>query len=173
MDLSKDSLLPGERVLWSGRPQRAVLRGADWYRLAFGLVWTSLTVGITLSGGRFAIFGTIFLLFGLSVSCGPVIARHWILRRAAYAVTDRRIVVTDYVSGRIRTSAYLKAMPPPLTRVGRHGIGTVSFGERAAPFTGFMTGRSPSTLLTLELIAVPEAERVCALIAQAQIQAAG
>ncbi|WP_410623702.1 hypothetical protein [Amycolatopsis sp. cmx-8-4] len=76
MDLPMNVLMPGERLLWSGRPQRVVFDGQDWYRLVFGLVWGSLALGTPLSAhGRLLLVSPIFAAFGLAVAWGPIVIR--------------------------------------------------------------------------------------------------
>ncbi|WP_326944120.1 hypothetical protein OG439_29980 [Amycolatopsis sp. NBC_01307] len=171
MDLPTNVLMPGERLLWSGRPRRVAFDGQDWYRLVFGLVWGFLTLGIPLFGhARFLIVSPIFAAFGLAVAWGPIVIRQRALRRAVYAVTDRRVVVADRVSGRIRASAYLGALPPPVVRAGRAGAGAVTFGSTDG-LLGSLTGAAnPGAFLarSVRLVGLPDAEYVRDLIAQAQ-----
>ena len=167
-------LLPGERVLWSGRPGRVVPRGLDWYRLAFGLVWISVVVGSASPWPENGVpyVGLGFAAFGFAVSSGPVIGRLWVMRRVVYAVTDRRVVVVDRVSGRTRASAYLAALAPPVTRTRTRddGVGTVTFGEPVGFLSsaGHQPSKGQSPQVQIELVAVPDAERVRDVVAQAQ-----
>ncbi|MEA5358189.1 hypothetical protein VA596_01465 [Amycolatopsis sp., V23-08] len=171
MDLPTNVLLPGERLLWSGRPRHAALDGHDWYRLVFGLVWVSLVLGFPLLGrGSLLLVSPIFAAFGLAIAWGPVVLRQRTLRRAVYAVTDRRVVVADRVSGRIRASAYLGALPPPVVRAGRNGVGAVAFGSTGG-LLGSLTGAAnPGAFAarSMRLVGLPDAGYVRDLIAQAQ-----
>ncbi|MDQ7804947.1 PH domain-containing protein [Amycolatopsis sp. A133] len=175
MDVPMKVLLPGEQLLWSGRPQRIAPRGLDWYSLAFGVVWVSVIaasgIGFGREGRTFYI-GAAFAVFGLATAWGPVIGRLWALRRAVYAVTDQRVVVADGVSGRTRASAYLRALPPPVTQPREDGVGTVTFGEAGGLLSLFggaqATAGSKSSQVPIVLVAVPEAERVRDLIARGQ-----
>jgi hypothetical protein len=177
VDVPTNVLLPGERLLWSGRPQRIVPTGLDWYRLVFGLVWVSVIAGTGLpfSGRGISFIGLVFLAFGIAATWVPVIARLWVMRRAVYAVTDRRVVLADRVSGRTRAAAYLAALPPPVTRPRHDGVGTVAFGQPGG-FLSFFGGtpapKAQSLQSPIELVAVPDAERVRDLIAQAQARPA-
>ncbi|MEU0533124.1 hypothetical protein [Amycolatopsis tolypomycina] len=173
MDVPGNVLLPGERLLWSGRPRRITLQGLDWYQLASGVVWVSVVATSALVFGRSSqthYIGAVFAFCGLAAAWAPVAGRLWAMRRAVYAVTDRRVVVADGVSGRTRVSAYLGALPPPVARPGRDGAGTVTFGGPAG-LLGVLAGAQTKTRsmpVPIVLVAVPEAERVRDLIARAQ-----
>lgn len=164
--MPRNALLPGERLLWSGRPQRIAPRGLDWYCLAFGVVWVIVAFGI--ASGRTVYVGAAVALFGFALAWGPVIGRLWVLRRTVYAVTDGRVLVADGVTGHARASAYVRALPPPVTRPGQDGVGTLTFGE-AGGFLGTFLAQATakSSQPTIVLVAVPEAERVRDLIARA------
>ncbi len=171
LDLPMNVLMPGERLLWSGRSQRVAFDGQDWYRLVFGLVWGSLALGIPLFGhGRLLLVSPIFAVFGLAIAWGPIVIRQRALRRAVYAVTDRRVVVADRVSGTTRASAYLGALPPPVVRTGRGGIGTVTFGSTDGLLGAFTGAANPGAFLarSVRLAGLPDAEYVRDLIAQVQ-----
>ncbi|MBE8522773.1 PH domain-containing protein [Amycolatopsis sp. H6(2020)] len=172
MDVPRNVLLPGEQLLWSGRPQRIAPRGLDWYRLAFGVVWVSVVAASGLVFARASqtyYIGAVFAFCGLAAAWGPVLGRLWAMRRTVYAVTDRRVVVADGVSGRTRASAYLGALPPPVTRPRQDGVGTVTFGEAGGLLSTFGAQPAPkSPQATIVLVAVPDAERVRDLIARGQ-----
>lgn len=175
MEVPRNVLQPGEQLLWSGRPQRIAPRGLDWYHLAAGVVWVSLVGASALVFGRASqtyYIGAVFAFGGLAIAWGPVFARLWAMRRTVYAVTDRRVVVADGVSGRTRASAYLGALPPPATRPRLDGVGTVTFGEAdglLSVFAAQLKQKSPQA--TIALVAVPDAERVRDLIARGQAAA--
>ncbi|WP_290056140.1 hypothetical protein [Amycolatopsis solani] len=170
MDLPVNVLMPGERLLWSDRPRRIGLGGQEWFRLVFGIVWVSGVVvfAVPSGGGRHWYIGTVFAAFGAAAAFGPLIARQVTLRRSAYAVTDRRVVVVDSASGRTRASVYLSTLPPPVARAGADGTGTVTFGEAGGFSSVLNSSGQPPAAAKVELVGVPDAERVRDLIAQAQ-----
>jgi hypothetical protein len=164
MDLPANILLPGERLLWSGRPQRAVFKASDGALLAFGLVWAAAGLVLpVLSRGRISPFEATVGALGFLVVVGAVAARQWVLRRVGYALTDRRLVVADRISGRTRASAHLGALRSPVARTGRSGLGSVTFGQ-----VGGLTAVGKFSLVSVELLAIPDAEHVRDLIAQAR-----
>jgi hypothetical protein len=163
-------LLPGERLLWSGRPQRIAPAGFEWYRIGFGSVLVAaFAVAVPFADGRITFFGVFVVLFGLAIVCGPVAFRLWTTHRAVYAVTDQRIVVADRVSGRTRVWGDLGFSPPTVTPLGPGGLGTLTFptpggtvdiGGYSVP----VRHRPPP----IELVAVPDAEGLRDLIMEEQ-----
>jgi hypothetical protein len=137
VDLGAD-LLPGERLVWSGRPDtRRLLVASDLYLIPFSLLWTGFAifweVAAVSSGGPtllFALWGIPFVAVGLHMMFGRFVVRRWLGRRTAYAITDRRaIVVAPTWRGRRRTSfVWLGSYPPVTLRAGRHGRGTLIVG---------------------------------------------
>src|SRR5262245_24828841 len=95
-------LAPGERLLWSGRPQGGIkFNATDAYRIpvsflftGVSLVWTILAIAAG-SGFMFVLTGLPFLLFGLYMNFGrfPLDARR--RNRTYYALTDRRIIIVS------------------------------------------------------------------------------
>jgi hypothetical protein len=167
VDLPADGLLPGERLLWWGQPQRLTLTLLDWGQFAIGLLWGIATVVIPLARhDPLSLFSWFVGVGGLASFWGAVAARVWARRSVAYLVTDRRIVLADRFSGKTRASAYLGTLPPPVVRIRQDGSGTIVF--RSSARFGPVPDRSSVSLLMTGLVAVPEAGRVRDLIARAQ-----
>jgi len=172
VDVPTNVLLPGERLLWSGRPQRLVLARFDWYQFAFGLLWVIVAIVVPLARHKpLSLFEWALGVGGVAFVWVPVVVRLRGQRGVEYVVTDRRIVLADRFSGRTRASVYLGTLPPPVARIRRDGSGTVDFGRfvraPAMPFS------SLGSLMSTGLVAVPEAGRVRDLIAWAQAGQAG
>ncbi|WP_328449987.1 MULTISPECIES: hypothetical protein [unclassified Amycolatopsis] len=167
MDVPTNVLLPGERLLWSGRPQRLVFARFDWYQFAFGLFWGIATVVVPVARHQpLSFFSWAVGVSGVAFLWVPVVIRLRGRRGVEYVVTDRRIVLADRFSGRTRASAYLGTLPPPVARIRRDGSGTVVFsGFSRGPLT-FLPPSGP--LMLTGLVDVPEAGRVRDLIAWAQ-----
>ncbi|MFF1609337.1 hypothetical protein ACFVYA_16265 [Amycolatopsis sp. NPDC058278] len=167
MDVPTNVLLPGERLLWSGRPQRLILARFDWYQFAFGLLWGIATIVVPVARHNpLSLFAWAVGVGGVAFAWVPVVARLRARRGVEYVVTDRRIVLADRFSGRTRASAYLGTLPPPVARIRQDGSGTVDFG-RFSRIASVPT-RSSFALMVTGLVAVPEAGRVRDLIAWAQ-----
>ena len=167
MDVPANVLLPGERLLWSGRPQRLVLARFDWYQFAFGLLWAIATiVHPVVRPEPLSFFEWAFGVGGVAFVWVPLVVRLRGRRGVEYVVTDRRIVLADRFSGRTRASAYLGTLPPPVARIRRDGSGTIFFSASSRGPLTFLPSSGP--LLLTGLVAVPEAGRVRDLIAWAQ-----
>lgn len=167
MDVPTNVLLPGERLLWSGRPQRLTFARFDWCQFLFGLLWGIATIVVPVARhDPMSLFSWAVGLGGLAFGWVPVGSRLHARRSVEYVLTDRRIVLADRFSGMTRASAYLGTLPPPVARIRQDGSGTVDFGR----FLRIASMPTPATvsLLVTGLVAVPEAGRVRDLIASAQ-----
>jgi hypothetical protein len=144
-ELSRE-LLPGEKVVWSGRPVKGLrLRASDILLVPFTLLWggfavfweaTVLTKGAPLF---FALWGVPFVLIGVYITVGRFVFDAWQRSRIQYAVTDERVVIR---TGGFRpevVSLRLAYLPGLTFREGRGGFGTISFGG-GSPFAGLMGG---------------------------------
>jgi hypothetical protein len=129
VDVPTNDLLPGERLLWSGRPQRLIFARFDWYQFAFGLLWGIATIVVPVARHEpLSFFAWAVGVGGVAFVWVPVVARLRGRRGVEYVVTDRRIVLADRFSGRTRASAYLGTLPPPVARIRQDGSGTIVFG---------------------------------------------
>ncbi len=104
---------PGERILWTGRPQpfRYVMRDMPRILRALGTLgigvvvllvfsqfWNGFGVGFNLSGGfnPFSQFSTLFLLVVALVligGVGPSVVDYLKAGRIVYAITDQRLLI--------------------------------------------------------------------------------
>ncbi|WP_370968138.1 hypothetical protein [Amycolatopsis sp. cg9] len=171
MDVPSIVLSPGERLLWSGRPQRIGPVGLEWLRPVFGSVLVAASaavVPLVFPGYPFA-FVVVVVAGGLAGFWWPVLARPWVLGRAVYTVTDRRVVVADRVSGRVRRQAELGTVPPAVTWLGRDGLGTLDFGppDLVVDVAGYSVGWHRERT-AIRLVAVPEPDRIHDLVVAAQ-----
>ena len=139
-------LLPGERVLWQGRPSTAlILRPIDVFLIPFSLLWGGFALFWNVSvwtageGGDavlpFKLFGLPFLIVGLYL----IVGRFWLdshLRgRLRYLVTDRRVLILKE-GGKSTKSIDIKRLPTLEFDERSDGTGTIRFGHSGNWFTG-------------------------------------
>jgi hypothetical protein len=178
------SLLPGERIVWDGRPLRhRVFRRTDVLLVPFSLLWCGFVVfgvrGVLSSGAPFflALWVAAFLLIVLYVVAGRFVVRVVSSRRTRYTITDRRVLVySGWSGGRLRT-AYLNSLPPPVITEEPDGSGSLAFGAFPGVADVFTGGRlrgwrvwSSEPSLTPVLWDVPDIRRVRDVVAHAQTQ---
>jgi hypothetical protein len=149
METGTVGLLPGERVMWEGRPVRHQLfRPADALLVPLSLMWFgfalfwegSVLVSTIASDGVpifFALWGVPFVLVGLYLVAGRFVARAVTSRRIRYVLTDQRIVLLGGWSGTRLTSAYLRSLPPPVITEAMDGSGSLAFGAFPGIADGF------------------------------------
>ncbi|WIE54123.1 MULTISPECIES: hypothetical protein [unclassified Curtobacterium] len=100
-------LEPGEHLLWSGRGDPSVLfTGRDAFLVPFSIIWCAFVafwLATAVSSGApwfFVLFGGVFALVGLHMLLGRFVVKRHRKRVTAYAITDRRVLVT--AAGRTR-----------------------------------------------------------------------
>lgn len=100
-------LLPGERIVWNGRPRQGLmLSPRDVFLIPFSVLWCAFAVfweSMALIGTRggaagpvgviFPLWGVPFILAGLYVTVGRFFHDAWIRSRISYALTDRRALI--------------------------------------------------------------------------------
>ncbi|MFG1345683.1 hypothetical protein V5F59_12380 [Xanthobacter autotrophicus DSM 431] len=93
-------LLPGERLLWAGRPRRGLMFvGSDVPVTLFFLAWTGIPLAGVVSEGlgkghwAFSIFALPFLAVGFYMLFLRYLHDAWLRARTFYAVTDRRLLI--------------------------------------------------------------------------------
>jgi hypothetical protein len=176
------SLLPGERILWAGRPLRhRVFRRTDVLLVPISLLWCGFVVfcesGALSSGVPFfvAILGAPLVLFGLYLVAGRFVVRVISPRRTRYTITDRRVLVHSGYSGGRLITGYLNSLPPPVIAEEPDGAGSLAFGRFPGIADVFVTRQGwrlwasePSP--TPVLWDVPDIRRVRDFVAYAQTQ---
>ena len=121
-------LLPGERLLWTGRPVRARVILGD---LIFpGLLLAALIAALTLGGprgpadapgglGEQVVGGTAALAGLIAMAVWALRLKPDELRRTVYQVTDRRVIMTT--GARHTWAAYLDQLAEPIVVPQRDG----------------------------------------------------
>lgn len=143
-------LLPGESIVWAGRPNpRIVFHHQDAILIPFSLLWGGFAIfweaGVmglgplgTHSGqpwGFGVIWGIPFVLIGQYLIWGRFLYSFWKKAHIYYAVTNRRVIAVQRVPNRKVTSAYIDALPTLMKSVRRDGIGTVTFAQAESLFS--------------------------------------
>ena len=127
-------LLPGEELVWTGRPDPAKhLTAADAYLVPFTLLWTGLSVsllGTALARGAplsTALFGLPFVVVGVYIVVGRFMYKASRKRRTVYGLTEGRALVS--VADGSLAEAPLQRTPVDQrrSRDGRHV--SVTFGR--------------------------------------------
>ena len=137
-------LLPGEKVLWTGRPDpRRLVSRADLFLIPFSVMWGGFAIfwelavlgvidfGDAGSGDAapwfFALWGIPFVVAGLYLIAGRFLVKRWVRRRTVYAVTDQRVVVMRRVRGARVDTGYIHSLPNVTASVDASGRGTIDF----------------------------------------------
>jgi len=178
------SHLPGERIVWDGRPVRhRVFRRTDVLLVPFSLLWCGFAVfwesGVLSDGAPFffALWGVPFVLVGLYIVAGRFVVRAVSSRRTRYTITDRRILVHSGWSGSRLSTLYLNSLPPPVITEEPDGSGSLAFGGFPGVADAFTGGRrqgwrawSSEPSQTPILWDVTDIRRVRDLVTHAQTQ---
>ncbi|MEU4715247.1 hypothetical protein AB0F73_16515 [Micromonospora purpureochromogenes] len=181
-------LLPGERLLWEGRPLRhrlfrapdALLIPVSLLFFGFAVVWEASVLATRTAEGEpppvfFALWGIPFVLAGLYLVVGRFVVRAIASRRTRYVLTDLRIVIIGGLSGNRTTSAYLRSLPPPVMAEQPDRSGSLAFGAFPGVLDGFyhrngLRGWASEPSSNPVLWHIPEVHRVRDLIAGAQTE---
>src|SRR5438045_244159 len=175
-------LVAGERLLWSGTPARhPVFDSADFAAVPVSLAWCGFAVfwesGVMSSGAPvfMQIWGIPFVLVGLYLVVGRLVVRRLQMRSTTYAVTDRRVIETVRRPRLRVTEAYLRDLPPPVTKIRDDGtVGSIAFGsfpglaETLADMGVKNLRRSTRTPRRNELREIAQPQHVREIIASAQ-----
>jgi hypothetical protein len=134
-------LLPGETVLWQGRPPTGILfRRRDLVVIPFTLMWTAgafaweaRALGLWGKGDPNlcpAVCGLPFIAIGLFISVGRFYHEMKLRRQTAYLVTDQRILISCAIKYDSPFSLRYDQMPSVEFHTNADGTGTVGFGLR-------------------------------------------
>lgn len=101
-------LVPGERILWQGRPHPGVQIGpGQVFSAAFGALFAGFAAFWMLmasrAGGYFWTFGLIHFSVGIGLMIGSFTFAPWRRRHTWYTLTDRRAFVATDMPFRGRT----------------------------------------------------------------------
>jgi hypothetical protein len=128
-------LLPGERLLWSDRPDpHRIFAPNDAWLVPFSILVGAFAIyweiGVLAHIGSpdsyaFALWGTPFVLLGQYLIWGRFIYKRWDRERTVYAVTSKRVLA---VRGSSFRSVFISELPGINQSTRSDGSGTLDFG---------------------------------------------
>ena len=166
-------LLPGERVIWTGRPGQGLLfTSRDIFLVPFSLVWCGFAIFWTIGAtdadapGFLDLWGAMFVLIGLYFVAGRFVADAWMRNGLHYAVTDKRILIARPAPFGRFTAVSLAALPDIDLQERASGKGTIRFGQPALLWGGRqnMGLWSPAFDAAPQFLMIENARRVFDLI---------
>lgn len=142
-DVARAQLLPGERIVWEGKPYLGlVLRPIDSFLIPFSLLWAGFAafwnVGVWVGGAGFLfqLFGLPFLIAGLYVTVGRFLIDMYLRKRVTYFVTNKRVLIAGGAGGMKVKSLDVKHLPALEFDERSDGSGTIRFGASGGWFGG-------------------------------------
>ena len=160
-----------EKVLWKGRPDRALLARTVFHTRAVGIYFAALVALWTVLGE----FGTAAVCAGLGLAALAILhaIATWSARTTMYILTDTRLIMRIGMAIETRINIPLKHIRSADLRERSDGHGDIVFtlgGERLLGYALLWPHARPWRLARPEpmLRAVPEASTVAATIAQAR-----
>jgi hypothetical protein len=169
-------LLPGEKLLWTGRPSGGLLlTSRDVFLIPFSFLWCGFVIFWILGaartgGGAFMLIGIAFLCVGLFFTLGRFVFDAWLRSGTRYGLTDRRVLILRTSPSTNFTSVALDRLPEVQFSERADGRGTIRFGQQQGSF-GF-SGRGLSTWTPSldpipQFLAIPNAKQVFDLVQNA------
>lgn len=139
MRLLQEELQASERLMWSGKPNPAILlTKADIFLIPFSFLWfgffLSVAGDIFTSIDKmpfpFFLFPFFFLIVGSYISIGRFVYKYFRKKKTYYFLTDKRvIIITDFLGKNIQ-AAFLKEIPTINKSVNGKGMGSLVFGNQ-------------------------------------------
>lgn len=174
-------LLPGERIVWTGRPRQGLMLTArDGLLIPFSLLWggfaifwetSALAIPVRAAeaspvGLIFPLWGVPFVVVGLYMIVGRFFHDAWIRSRMRYALTDRRALI---LQGNRLTALDLRRLAAVEFKGGPRG--TIVFGAdqmfgfgQRQPFSLWL----PSTAAPPRFLGIENAQSVFNLVEAAR-----
>ena len=162
-------LVPGEAVLWKGKPNdKKLLSAQDIFLIPFSLFWcggviTWETIAITQGAPFFFwIFGIPFICVGLYIVFGRFIHQKYILKNTRYALTTHRAIC--YKKGKISSCDYINE-PAISVDCKKDGSGIITFGNSPNYKNGLLDKYDKQTVF----LNIPDVQNVHRIINQQKI----
>lgn len=168
-------LLPGERLLWTGRPRKGlVLRSSDIFMIPFSLLWAGFaffwegSVFATDGPVFFRLWGIPFMLIGLYITVGRFIVDAWRRSRTVYGITPERIVILSGLRSRRASSLHIRTLSDISLSERRDGSGSIQLGPADPRYAYFQGMDWPGVRQPPRLELIPEVRRVYEQIVELQ-----
>src|SRR5215213_8617017 len=128
-------LVPGERLLWSGRPRQGVyLRGTDAALIPFSLLWCGFAIFWEVSVFKtdapffFRLWGIPFVLVGLYMVFGRFFVDAKLRSKTYYGVTSERVIIVSGLFSTKTKSLNIRTLTEVTLDEKTSGGGTITFG---------------------------------------------
>ena len=146
--LLQPCLLPGERLLWAGRPGRRLVADAgDLLLVPFGLALEAFAVWNFVRGeeadAAHIAMGLLLAALGFCSVFGRFLHDAWLRAGILYAVSDRRVIVLETRRRRRWVSFEIGALPTLVLDRHGDGRGTLHFEVREESSPYFPNDHSP------------------------------
>jgi hypothetical protein len=165
-------LVPGERIVWAGRPRGGIMfTRQDIFLVPFSLVWCGFAIfwetGVSGAGAPsfFKLWGALFVCIGLYLVAGRFLVDAWIRQGIRYALTDRRVLIlrpkpfSDFIA------VNLDRLPDARLSEDAHGRGTLRFGQPASMWNRRgLSSWTPALDSTPQFLLIDDARRVFDLV---------
>ena len=154
------SLLPGEEVVWQGRPRPGYrFRAVDVPMVVFGLFFTGISLLFVVTLWPYGLLIP-HLWIGLYFTAGRFYVDRRIREHTSYAMTGSRALIVRTWPTRRSTSVNLRAVGDITLQEHRDGTGTISFGAPLGyPLAQMQWGRHAAPAFEF----IPDPGRVMAL----------
>lgn len=153
----RGQMVPGEYVLWTGKPEKGnIFTAQNLTYFFFGIPWTGFAIFWTTMAMQgsplFALFGLPFIAVGLYMLFGNFIYTAYMRKHTAYVITNKKIYRR---MGRKTDNLAAAVMPTYETVIHRNGNGTIRFPLVHDPYQRGVriNGRPAPRYFTLENIA--------------------
>ncbi|MBB4234313.1 PH domain-containing protein [Rhizobium esperanzae] len=164
--------MPGEKLLWSGRPaQGFLLTSRDFLLVPFSLLWGGFAIfwEITAISTEAPVFtklwGIPFVLMGLYITAGRFFVDAAVRARTEYVLTDRRVIIRRSGLFRHLSTNQLELLPSISLEEGGRGRGTIKFG---VPSNRRKSGWTPGLADEPQLLGIDNARQVYSLLEKAR-----
>jgi len=132
-------MLPGEKILWQGKPNPAkIFTKFDIFLVPFSILFgggsifafsTVMTIGAPFI--IFDVFGVFFAVVGLYFLFGRFLVKNANKRNTYYLITNMRVISMKITANHVKkssVSAQINSTPSESASIGGNGIGTITFG---------------------------------------------